>query len=65
MIETIKTLPLAKSGGKISEKTGTDILFEQYELDKLQAAVCIYFYYNEFMEKVRALFHEAQGQAST
>lgn len=58
MIETIKTLPLAKKGA-ISEKSGTEILFEQFELDKLQAAVCIFFYYNEFMEKMRTLFHEA------
>jgi hypothetical protein len=55
MIETIKTLPVAKKG-KISDKNGADILFEQYDLDKLQSAVCIYFYYNEFMENVRTLF---------
>ena len=73
MIETIKTLPLAKKT-TISEKAGvsdssltlqTEILFEQFELDKLQAAVCIYFYYNEFMEKMRTLFQEMQGQVST
>ena len=37
----------------------TDILFEQYQLDKLQAAVCIYFFYNEFMENARQCFQEA------
>jgi hypothetical protein len=36
MIETIKTLPVAKKNGAISVKAGqTEILFEQYELDKL------------------------------
>jgi len=64
MIETIKTLPLAKKGTSISTKTGTDILFEQFELDKLQAAICIYFYYNEFMENVRTLFQEANSAAA-
>jgi len=59
MIETIKSLPLAKKGNQISVKAGTDILFEQYDLEKLQSAVCIYFYYNEFMENVRTLFQEA------
>ena len=34
MIETIKTLPLAKSKN-ISQKNGTEILFEEFELDKL------------------------------
>jgi hypothetical protein len=34
MIDTIKTLPVAKKGG-ISEKQGTDILYEHFELDKL------------------------------
>lgn len=54
MIETIKTLPLAKKGGSISAKSSqTEILFEQFELEKLQAAVCIYFFYNEFMENAR------------
>lgn len=55
MIETIKVLPLTKKT-EISTKSGTDILFEQYDLDKLQASVCIFFYYNEFMENVRTLF---------
>lgn len=61
MIETIKTLPLAAKKNDISQKSGTEILFEQYELDKLQSAVCIYFYYNEFMENVRTVFQEAQS----
>lgn len=61
MIETIKTLPLAKKGGVISTKSGTDILFEQFELEKLQSAVCIYFFYNEFMDNARQCFQEAQS----
>lgn len=64
MIETIKTLPVGKKGGAISQKSGTEILFEQYELDKLQAAVCIYFFYNEFMENVRTVFQEANNASS-
>ena len=55
MIETVKTLPLAGSK-EISPKQGHDLLFAQYDLDKLQGAVCIHFYYNEFMEHVRTVF---------
>jgi hypothetical protein len=55
MIETVKTLPLAGQK-EISPKQGHDLLFEQYDLDKLQGSVCIHFYFNEFMENVRTLF---------
>tara|TARA_B110000305_G_C19301578_1_gene569412 strand:+ start:701 stop:805 length:105 start_codon:yes stop_codon:yes gene_type:complete len=34
MIETIQYLPVAKKT-TLSEKAGTDVLFEQYELTKL------------------------------
>lgn len=40
------------------------MLIEKFDLDKLQAAISIYFFYNEFMENVREVFKEAQG-AST
>lgn len=60
MIETIQYLPVAKKT-TLSEKAGTDVLFEQYELSKLQAAVCIFFYYKEFMDNVKGVFQEAQG----
>lgn len=63
MIEAVKTLPVAKKAG-ISEKEGAGIMLEQYDLEKLQAAICIYFYYHEFMENVREVFKEAQA-AST
>jgi len=39
-------------------------LFEQYELTKLQAAVCIFFYYKEFMDNVKGVFQEAQGKST-
>ena len=55
IIETVKTLPLHNGNG-ISSKQGHDVLFEHYEIEKLQGAVCIYFYFNEFMENVRTLF---------
>lgn len=55
MIDTLKPLPLAKTKA-ISDKTGNDILIEEYDLDKLQAAVCIFFFYNEFMENARTIF---------
>jgi len=48
MIDTLRTMPLAKKSS-ISAKAGNEILVEQFDLDKLQAAVCIYFFYNEFM----------------
>ena len=63
MIETVKTLPLA--GQKdCSAKSGHDLLFEQYDLDKLQGAVCIHFYYNEFMEHVRTVFQDSSTKSS-
>eukprot|EP00347_Sterkiella_histriomuscorum_P016943 403351256 len=63
MVETVKTLPIAgaTSFDQISQKQGQDLLFEQYDLDKLQAAVCIFFYYNEFMESMKQLFQESQS----
>ncbi len=68
IIETVKTLPVAGHSGvgspeqNISARQGHDLLFEQFDIDKLQAAVCIYFYYNEFMENVRTLFQESSSQ---
>ena len=59
IIETVKTLPTASSmptEPEISQRIGHDLLFEQYNLEMLQGAVCIYFYFNEFMENVRTLF---------
>ena len=59
IIETVKTLPIASSAGKdpeISQRVGHDLLFEQYLLEILQGAICIYFYFNEFMENIRMLF---------
>ena len=58
MIETVKALPQASSK-EISSKNGHDLLFEQFDLDKLQGSVCIHFYFNEFMENVRTLFQES------
>lgn len=59
IIETVKTLPIASSAAgepEISARIGHDLLFEQFQLEMLQGAVCIYFYFNEFMENVRTLF---------
>jgi len=70
IIETVKTLPIAGQTGtaspeaSISSRQGHDLLFEQYDIEKLQGAVCIYFYYNEFMENVRTLFQESSSQSS-
>ena len=55
MIDTLKPCPLAKTKS-VSQKAGNEILVEQYDLDKLQAAVCIFFFYNEFMENARTTF---------
>ena len=63
MIEAVKTLPIANQNdagpGGISVKNGPDLLFEQYELPVLQNAMCIYFYYSEFMDDMRKIFKEA------
>lgn len=44
--------------GTVKPGSGNEVLFEQYDIDKLQAAVCIYFYFAEFMENLRTLFIE-------
>ncbi|MFM7864366.1 MAG: hypothetical protein ACKPHU_09155, partial [Planctomycetaceae bacterium] len=65
IIETVKTLPVAVQAGaenSISTRQGHDLLFEQFDIDKLQASVCIHFYYSEFMENVRTLFQESASQ---
>lgn len=68
MIETVKYLPVDTSTnqevgpGNTSLKQGHDLLFELYELDSLQVSVCIFFYYNEFMENARTLFQESTSQ---
>lgn len=59
IIETVKTLPTAANKPtetEISTRSNHELLFEQYEIEKLQGAVCIYFYFNEFMENARTLF---------
>lgn len=59
IIETVKTLPTAASPPnepEISQRVGHDLLFEQFNLEMLQGAVCICFFYNEFMENARTLF---------
>lgn len=67
IIETVKTLPIASSPAgenEISQRVGHDLLFEQFNLDMLQGAICIYFYYNEFMENVRTSFQESAATSS-
>lgn len=68
IIETVKTLPVAQTGSgsepAISTRQGHELLFEQFDIDKLQSAVCIYFYYNEFMENVRTLFMESASSST-
>lgn len=59
MIEIVKPLPIAGHPDQVSAKVGHDLLFEQYELEKLQHAVCITFYYNEFMDNVKQVFQES------
>ena len=51
MIESIKFLPSA--GNESEKKEGHETLFEQYDLEKIQHAVCIHFYYTEFLENVK------------
>lgn len=64
IIETVKTLPLAGRDNQVSAKTGHDLLFEQYDIEKLQGAVCIFFFYAEFMEQVRTLFMETAASTT-
>jgi hypothetical protein len=67
IIETVKTLPIASSmpgEPEISQRVSHDLLFEQYNLELLQGAICIYFYFNEFMENARTLFQESAGSTS-
>jgi len=64
MAESIKCLPLADASSsgniKVSQKVGDDMMFEKYDLNQMQTAVCIFFYYNEFMEQVRKIFLDCQ-----
>jgi len=55
MIEAVKVIPLVETK-KISTLSGDDMLFEKYDLTDLQSAICIFFYFNEFMEQVRKIF---------
>ena len=57
MIEAVKTLNLSEFE-HVSSLQGDDMLFEKYELADLQFAVCIFFYYIEFMENVREIFKD-------
>ena len=59
MIDIVKPLPIANQAEQVSSKQGHDLLFESFELEKLQNAVCISFYYNEFMDNVKTLFQES------
>ena len=59
MIEAVKPLNLAEFD-HVSSLQGDDMLFEKYELSDLQYAVCIFFYYIEFMENVRDIFKDCQ-----
>jgi hypothetical protein len=63
MIEIVRPLQVAGNTGseQVSQRQGHDLLFESYELEKLQHAVCISFYYNEFMENVKQLFQESSS----
>lgn len=56
IIEAVRTLPLQEGGSKPAATN--DLLFEQYDIEKLQCAVCIFFYFSEFMENLRTLFME-------
>ena len=63
MIETVKTLSIANTD-RTSEQAGEQILFEQYELGALQSAVCVFFYFNEFLENLRQIFQESQQSSA-
>lgn len=62
MIEAVRCLPLVD--GSIKPQLNNDLLQEQYDIEKLQGAVCIYFYYSEFMDNLRTLFMETAMQTS-
>lgn len=62
IIEAVRTLPL--QDGTIKPNLNNDLLFQQFDIDKLQQAVCIFFYYSEFMENVKTLFMETSMQTT-
>lgn len=64
MIDIVRPIPIANQTEQVSSKQGHDLLFEQYELEKLQHAICISFYYNEFMENVKQLFQESHSSST-
>jgi len=57
MIEAVKVIPLIETK-KITSQTGDDILFDKFDLTDLQTAICVFFYFNEFMENVRKIFQD-------
>ena len=70
MIEAVRTLPLAPEDaapGSASSpplpppKTGDALLFQKFDLAALQRTIAVFFFFNEFMEAVRAIFLELQG----
>ena len=60
MIETAKVLNISGQDQPSQDK-GDNLLFEQYDLDQLQRSICVFFYYNEFMENVIKIFAESAG----
>lgn len=56
LIEAVRTLPLQESS--TAPANPNDLLFESYDIEKLQGAVSIFFYFSEFMESLRTLFIE-------
>ena len=61
IIESVRTLPLQDGTTK---PQSNDLLFEQYDIEKLQQAVCVFFYFSEFMENLRTLFMETAMQTT-
>lgn len=56
MIDAVRVLPQAAMDLMSEKKDQHDLLFVSYDIEKLQGAVSVFFYYSEFMESLKTLF---------
>ena len=51
MIEVARVIPVVETG-KATTLSGDEMFFEKFDLGDLQSSLCVFFYFQEFMEKI-------------